>query len=57
MPRDVSLSDSKCWNGGHEWVKDAVVPWQQDENGTEAREETEGKSADAPGGVKDEKEK
>ena len=18
MPRDVSLSDSKCWNGGHE---------------------------------------
>jgi len=21
MPRDVSLSDSKCWNGGHEWVK------------------------------------
>ena len=22
MPRDVSLSDSKCLNGGHEWVKD-----------------------------------
>ena len=21
MPRDVCLSDSKCWNGGHEWVK------------------------------------
>ena len=21
MPRDVSLSDSKCWNGGNEWVK------------------------------------
>ena len=21
MPRDVSLSESKCWNGGHEWVK------------------------------------
>ena len=21
MPRDVSLSDSKCWNDGHEWVK------------------------------------
>jgi len=20
MPRDVSLSDSKCLNGGHEWV-------------------------------------
>ena len=20
MPRDVSLSDSKCWNGGHEWA-------------------------------------
>ena len=20
MPRDVSLSDSNCWNGGHEWV-------------------------------------
>ena len=20
MPRDVSLSDSKCWNGGYEWV-------------------------------------
>ena len=20
MPRDVSLSNSKCWNGGHEWV-------------------------------------
>ena len=25
MPRDVSLSDSKCWNGGHEWVK-TVLP-------------------------------
>ena len=21
MPRNISLSDSKCWNGGHEWVK------------------------------------
>ena len=22
MPRDASLSsDSKCWNGGHEWVE------------------------------------
>ena len=21
MPRDVSFSDSKCWNGGHKWVK------------------------------------
>ena len=21
MPRDVSLSDIKCWNGGHEWDK------------------------------------
>ena len=21
MPRDISFSDSKCWNGGHEWVK------------------------------------
>ena len=20
MPRDASLSDSKSWNGGHEWV-------------------------------------
>ena len=20
MPRDVSLSDSKCWNGGQKWV-------------------------------------
>ena len=20
MPRDASLSDSKCWNGGYEWV-------------------------------------
>ena len=25
MPRDVSLSDSKCWNGGHEWVKSLSV--------------------------------
>ena len=27
MPRDVSLSDSKCWNGGHAWVNstDPVV--------------------------------
>ena len=24
MPRDASLSDSKCWNGGHEWVKLAL---------------------------------
>ena len=21
MPRDVSLSDSTCWNGGNKWVK------------------------------------
>ena len=21
MPRDVSLSDNKCWNGGQRWVK------------------------------------
>ena len=21
MPRDVSLSDSKCWNDGQKWVK------------------------------------
>ena len=21
MSRDVSLSDRKCWNGGHEWVE------------------------------------
>ena len=21
MPRDVCLSDSKCWNGGQKWVK------------------------------------
>ena len=20
MPRDISLSDSKCWNGGKKWV-------------------------------------
>ena len=20
MPRDVSLSDSKCWNGGQKWT-------------------------------------
>ena len=20
MPRDVSLADSKCWNGGQKWV-------------------------------------
>ena len=25
MPRDVSLSDSKCLNGGHEWVKKQSV--------------------------------
>ena len=25
MPRDVSLSDSKCWNGGHEWVKKSAT--------------------------------
>ena len=23
MPRDVSLSDSKCWNGGHEFKETA----------------------------------
>ena len=23
MPREVSLSDSKCWNVGHEWVQEA----------------------------------
>ena len=21
MPRDISLSDSKCWKGGQKWVK------------------------------------
>ena len=25
MQRDVSLSDSKCLNGGHEWVKKRQV--------------------------------
>ena len=25
IPRDVSLSDSKCWNGGHEWVKRSPI--------------------------------
>ena len=25
MPRDVSLSDSKCWNGGHEWVERVAI--------------------------------
>ena len=25
MPRDVSLSDSKCWNGGQKWVKSLIV--------------------------------
>ena len=25
MPRDVSLSDSKCWNGGHEYVNRAWI--------------------------------
>ena len=24
MPRDVSLSDRKCWNGGHEWVNSSA---------------------------------
>ena len=28
MPRDVSLSDSKCWNGGHEWDKSTIVVLQ-----------------------------
>ena len=26
MPRDVSLSDSKCWNGGHAWVTQHNTP-------------------------------
>ena len=27
MPRDVSLSDSKCWNGGQKWVESkAIIP-------------------------------
>ena len=25
MPRDVSLSDSKCLNGGHEWIKTGSI--------------------------------
>ena len=24
MPRDVSLSDSKCWNGGQNWVNYSI---------------------------------
>ena len=24
MPRDLSLSDSKCWNGGYKWVNETV---------------------------------
>ena len=24
IPRDVSLSDSKCWNGGQKWVKEDI---------------------------------
>ena len=27
MPTDVSLSDSKCWNGGHEWVLNRNARW------------------------------
>ena len=29
MPRDVSLSDSTCWNGGHEWVGSETVYWRR----------------------------
>ena len=29
MLRDVSLSDSKCWNSGHEWVKLTNVQSEQ----------------------------
>ena len=25
MPRDVSLSDNKCWNGGNEWVNAVIM--------------------------------
>ena len=25
IPRHVSLSDSKCWNGGHEWVREMLL--------------------------------
>ena len=29
MPRDVSLSNSKCWNGGHKWVNIlGVLQWE-----------------------------
>ena len=27
MPRDVSLSDSKCWNGGQKWVNGESGVW------------------------------
>ena len=30
MPRDVSLSDSKCWNGGQKWVKEMYFPLYAD---------------------------
>ena len=29
MPRDVSLSDSKCWNGGHEWINTGLEDVQE----------------------------
>ena len=32
MPRDVSLSDSKCWNGGHEWVNELLVRRAEEAN-------------------------
>ena len=25
MPRNVSLSDSKCWNGGQKWVNIMMI--------------------------------
>ena len=25
LPREVSLSDSNCWNGGHEWVNPHIL--------------------------------
>ena len=30
MPRDVSLSDSKCWNGEQKWVEINEMPCPPD---------------------------
>ena len=51
MPRDVSLSDNKCLNSGHEWDKLKAKYWKHEGKGGHRREGIWNLHARVAGGV------